>query len=113
MHRPGDRTNSEHSTEYTGASRAARAGVVTRERLRLVLDPVCLGRLRQPVPVQRPATQVAALLSGLGRHRGPDPDPDPGAGDLLLAGQAEREHGLLVVLSVPGGVKVRRREWRT
>ena len=57
--------------------------------------------------------RVAALLSGLGRHRGPDPDPDPGAGDLGLGGQAEREHGLLVVLSVPGGVKVRRREWRT
>ncbi len=29
----------------------------------------------EPVPVRRPATQVPALLPGLGGHCGPDPDP--------------------------------------
>jgi hypothetical protein len=56
-------------------------------------------RISQPVPVRRPAAQVAALLQGLGSHRGAD--PDPGAGDLPLGRQAQRQHRLLVVLGVP------------
>ena len=56
-------------------------------------------RITEPVPVRRTPAQVPALLPGLGGHRGPDPDPGPG--DLPLGRQAEREHGLLVVLGVP------------
>ncbi len=40
-----------------------------------------------------------ALLPGLHGHRSPYTDPGPG--DLPLGRQPEREHGLLVVLSVP------------
>ena len=61
-----------------------------RVRLQPVRPPaprgVRLVRVRpgvgQPVPVRRPAAEVAALLAGLGGHRGPDPDPGPG--DLPL-----------------------------
>ena len=56
-------------------------------------------RITEPVSVRRTAAQVPALLPGLGSHRGPH--PDPGTGDLPLGRQAEREHGLLVVLGVP------------
>ena len=50
----------------------------------------------EPVPVGRPAAEVAALFSGLRGHRGAD--PDPGAGDLPLGLQPERHHRLLVIL---------------
>ena len=76
------------------ASRWANIHAHHRCRRRVRLEPVrppapCgvrLVRVRpgvgQPVPVRRAAAQVPALLSGLGRHRGPDPDPGPG--DLPL-----------------------------
>jgi hypothetical protein len=53
-------------------------------------------RISQPVPVWRAAAEVAALVSGLGGHRGAD--PDAGAGDLPLRRQPQHRHGLLVVL---------------
>jgi hypothetical protein len=53
----------------------------------------------EPVPVRRPATQITALLQGLGGHRGPDPDPGPD--DLPLGRQPQRQHRLLVILHVP------------
>jgi hypothetical protein len=88
----------EHPPHYRRGGRVGFQPVcpASPRRVRLVrMRP----RIREPVPVRRPAAQVAALLPGLRGHRGPD--PDPGAGDLPLGGQAEREHGLLVVLSVP------------
>ena len=53
----------------------------------------------EPIPVRRAAAQISALLPGPGGHGSPDPDPGPG--DLPLGRQAQREHGLLVVLGVP------------
>ena len=78
-----------------------------RVRLEAVRPPAPRGvrlvrvrpRIREPVPVRRPATQVPALLQGLRGHRGTDPDPGPG--NLPLRRQAQREHRLLVILGVP------------
>ena len=56
-------------------------------------------RVAEPVPIRRAPAEIAALLPGLGGHRGPHPDPGPG--DLPLGRQAQGEHRLLVVLGVP------------
>ena len=53
-------------------------------------------RISKPVSVRRTAAQVAALLPGLGGHRGADPDAGPG--DLPLGRQPQHRHGVLVVL---------------
>ena len=53
-------------------------------------------RVGEPVPVRRPAAEVAALLAGLGGHRGADPDP----GDLPLGLQPLCQHHLLMILGL-------------
>ena len=50
----------------------------------------------QAVPVGRPAAEVAALLPGLGGHRGPHPDARPG--HLPLRRQPQPGHRPLVML---------------
>jgi len=52
----------------------------------------------EPVPIRWPAAEVAALIAGLGGHRGAH--PDPGAGDLPLGLHAQCEHHLLIALGV-------------
>ena len=52
----------------------------------------------EPVPVRRPAAEVAALLAGLGGHRGADPDPGPR--DLSFGLVPEGQHRLLVILGL-------------
>lgn len=51
----------------------------------------------QPVPVRWPTAEVAALLAGLGGHRGADPDPGPGY--LPLGLDPQRQHRSLLPLA--------------
>ena len=65
--------------------------------------------LSEPVPVGRAASEVAALLPGLRRHRATDPNPNPG--DPTFGRQAQREHQQFVLLlrhrpAKAGGVTV-------
>jgi hypothetical protein len=55
-------------------------------------------RVREPVPVRRPAAKVPALLPGLGGHRGADPDAGPG--NLPLGRQPQHRHRLLIMLTL-------------
>ena len=55
-------------------------------------------RIHQPIPIGRATAQIPALNAHLGGHR--RPDPDPGSGDLAFELDTQRDHQLLMTLSL-------------